>query len=369
MTSHYDFYIGNYNTKMGHVDGKAKGVVLARLLSSGELTISADSVPQNVGTNPTYVHYSSSNQILYVVNECAEGRVAAYKETSSAGTLSLVSEQSSKGSDPCYIELFGSSAAGELLLVANYSSGSTVCFRVDSDGTLSEHGFYQHEFGGTGPNAARQEGAHAHMARGCGKGQERILVPDLGNDEGFSFQIQESSLTKIGAFRLNAGDGPRHLEFHPSRNFAYVVAELSCTVTVCRCDPSSGELTEKVQVVSTLPDGFENSDGSNTCAHMLIHPSGKFLYVSNRGGGDHSISLFLISEDGMKLDFVPQSGAPGTGELVPRAFNITPDGVWMVVAYQNSDKLISYKIDQNDGTMTMSHSLSTPTPVCISWRI
>jgi 6-phosphogluconolactonase len=102
---------------------------------------------------------------------------------------------------------------------------------------------------------------------------------------------------------------------------------------------------------------------------MLIHPSGKFLYVSNRGGGDHSISLFLISEDGMKLDFVPQSGAPGTGELVPRAFNITPDGVWMVVAYQNSDKLISYKIDQNDGTMTTSHSLSTPTPVCISWRI
>jgi 6-phosphogluconolactonase (cycloisomerase 2 family) len=95
------------------------------------------------------------------------------------------------------------------------------------------------------------------MARGCGKGQDRILVPDLGNDEVFSFQIQESSLTKIGAFRLNAGDGPRHLEFHPSRNFAYVVAELSCTVTVCRCDPSSGELTKLKKLAKEIIDTQE----------------------------------------------------------------------------------------------------------------
>ena len=148
--------------------------------------------------------------------------------------------------------------------------------------------------------------------------------------------------------------------------YAYVVAELSCTVTVCCYDPSSGELMKTDQVISTLSDNFDNSDGSNTCAHIMIHPTGKFLYVSDRGGKDNSIALFHVVEDGKKLKYISQSGAEGLGELVPRAFNITLDGAWMVVAYQNSDKIVSYKINQEDGTLKKSHSLSTPTPVCMS---
>ena len=172
-------------------------------------------------------------------------------------------------------------------------------------------------------------------------------------------------LAHVSELSMNGGDGPRHLEFHPSLDFAYVASELSCMVTVCHSNVGTGALGKVVQTRSTLPAGFVN-DGSNTCAHIMAHPSGKFLYVSNRGGKCHTLALFLISADGGSLSECEQSGDLND-ELCPRAFNISPDGLWMVIAYQDSSKLVSYKIDLDSGRLVFAHKLSMPTPVCLAW--
>ena len=363
----YSFYVGSYSKKMGHVDGKGKGVALVRLLPSGDMTLEGSAPPTDVGVNPTYLCFDGTTKVLYVVNECDRGRVAAYSQTDSeTGALTLLCELPSRGKDPCYVEVFDSSA-GKLLLVANYSSGSTAFYRLDDQGKISNFSFHEHTMTSKGPNVARQEAPHAHMAKGFGANKDRVLVPDLGTDKILSFQLPAMSLVDSGGFQMKPGDGPRHLEFHPSLKFVYILSELACTVTVVQCDLETGDLREPVQVVSTLLDGFDNSDGSNTCAHVQLHPSGKFLYVSNRGGKDHSCTLFHVAEDGSSLTFMENNRVIAEGELCPRAFNITPDGLWMVVAYQDTSRLVSFRIDQDTGACNIASKLEVPTPVCIAW--
>ena len=142
-------------------------------------------------------------------------------------------------------------------------------------------------------------------------------------------------------------------------NRAFVINELNSTLTALDYDPARGVLTER-QTVSTLPPGYDNP--GNTCAEVVVHPSGKFVYGSNRG--HNSIAAFAIEPDG-KLRSV---GNQGEGVKTPRNFNIDPSGQWMIVANQDGGDIVVFKIDQQTGALTPTGiRADVPSPMCVKF--
>ena len=262
------FYVGNYNTKMGHVDGKGVGVQRFVLNeNSGEMAIV--SLPQDVGVNPTYLCYDDGT--LFVVNETQDGTVKSFKVDDGTGALTQVSSLSTKGADPCYCEVFDASTTlgCKLLLVPNYSSGSTIVFRLLEGGVLDEFAFYQHTMETPGPNKSRQEAPHAHMARSFGLEQNlRVAVPDLGLDKVLTFTLSQTSerngnIDMNQSLEMKSGDGPR--EFH-----ICICRLIANTVTVVPVDHANAGSGTNSRL-------YDNENGGNTCAHIQIHPNRVFI--------------------------------------------------------------------------------------------
>ena len=153
------------------------------------------------------------------------------------------------------------------------------------------------------------------------------------------------------------GAGPRHLAFHPAGRFAYVINEMASTVTAFAYDAPRGVLTED-QTLSTLPPGFH---GRSWTAEVRVHPSGRFLYGSNRG--HDSIAVFAIDAQTGRLTVIAHEPTQGR---TPRHFAIAPTGDWLLAANQDSDTLVVFRIDLQTGRLTPTGSQATaPSPVCV----
>ena len=194
------------------------------------------------------------------------------------------------------------------------------------DGSIAESDkFVQHE-----------KKAHAHEVVRSPDGKS-IFVMDLGLDKVFHYDLDLNKLSEVDG---KAGAGPRHMAFHPSGKYAYLMNELNSTVTTFAYDGRT--LTPKATVSSVAPDFH----GQASSAEIVVHHSGKFLYASNRGG--NTIAMFPIGKDGVL-------GAPEqfpSGGKMPRNFAIDPTGKWMLVANQDSDNVVIYKIDTHSGKLT-----------------
>src|SRR5262249_3091005 len=129
---------------------------------------------------------------------------------------------------------------------------------------------------------------------------------------------------------LEPGTGPRHAAFSRDNHFLYVLGELTSTVSVFASDAPETYL--QVQKISTLPPGFS---GRNDAAEMAMHPSGKFLYTSNRG--DDSIATFSVEPKTGKLTAAER--VP-TGGKEPRHFAIDPAGRFLLAENQWSDTIV-----------------------------
>lgn len=360
MTTHAFVYIGTYTKTMPHVVGKAKGIYCFEFdAATGRL--SGGKLVANVA-NPTYVAIDSSRRFLYAVSETdsgpnQSGRITAYAIDSATGGLRMLNRRLTGGADPCYLQV---DATGKTVVAANYTGGSVASFPLRADGSLGERGsFHQHV--GSSINPDRQEAAHAHMAR-IDASNRWVFVPDLGMDKVTVYQLDAAN-GKVQpntpfATAVEAGQGPRHFDIHPSQKFAYVINELGSTVTAFRYDPDKGTL-ETLQTISTLPAGFTES----TCAHVQMHPSGKFLYGSNRG--HDSIAIFQVDSKSGKLT---AAGHASTQGLTPRNFTIDPSGQFLLAANQDSDTILTFRIDQKSGALTANGDLvACPTPVCLKF--
>jgi 6-phosphogluconolactonase len=158
------------------------------------------------------------------------------------------------------------------------------------------------------------------------------------------------------AVSLDAGAGPRHLAFHPSGKFLFVLNELSCTVTSFSYE-GAGKL-ERLGSVPTLPSSFV---GENTCAEIAVSPDGRFVYASNRG--HDSIAIIEIDEQTGELQ---PTGHVSTRGKTPRNFSLTPDGQWLIAANQDSNNIVLFRIDQQTGFPVFSGTeLSISKPVCV----
>ena len=315
-------------------------------------------------SNPSFLAVSTDQKYVYAVNEDAgsttfanEGSVTSFSFNAEKGLLTEINSRASGGKHPCYVAI---DQTGNWLFTGNYSSGTVGLFPLNKNGSIGTlKQLLQHK--GSGPDTSRQRSAHVH-ATVLSKNGQYLFVPDLGMDKLMIYQFNHKKGTLTAGttpfVRSIPGSGPRHLEFDKEHKYAYLMEELTGTVVVYQFN--AGKLAF-IQRISALPADFKGRIGS---ADIHVSPSGNFLYCSNRGESN-SISIFRIDRSTGKLSL---SGHQSTLGRTPRNFNFDPSGNFLLVANQDTDEIIVFKIDPQTGSLTDTHkNIRVPSPVCIKW--
>lgn len=399
--------VGTYSEDLGFVQGKGKGLYAFRLTGQGTFA-AATFLNQPllgtdvVGANPTYLCKSATrDDVVYVVDESAlarGGRVRAVKVDTKACTAEPLGQSLATGdSSPCHLV-----ATPEHVYVANYcggteGAGSCACLDIGADGVLGSwkttgaldatlaqdlhvsdasalrrlsalEKFAVPRDGGA--NLERQERAHAHMVLLSTDGT--LLVPDLGSD--VVWRLRAPDLTPMAVCcKCEPGDGPRHVAWHPSLDVLYVLTELSCRLLAFRVDRSTGQPLDETKAPfassRTLPRECYPPSGTNapptrpqsSCAALVVHPSGRFAYASNRAVGvDGLVSIISLGADGAPFTSTHMS----TGGRTPRDIALAGPEL-LLVANQDTNSILSFAIDAATGALAKRHQVSCPTPVCM----
>lgn len=294
---------------------------------------------------PSFLALHPNGKFLYAVNEVqtyqgrASGIVSAFAIDAGTHALTLLNQQPSEGADPCHLVI---DKAGTHVVVSNYSGSSVAVLPIGADGRLGPaSSVVPHT--GRGPNAARQSQAHAHGIY-LDAANRFAYAPDLGADRVviYAYDATAGRVAPHGAGVLAPGDGPRHLALDRDERHAFVLNELSNTITVFDLDRHAGAMTA-TQTVTTLPAGFT---GENTTAEIELSRDGRFLYASNRG--HDSIAVFAVHADSGRLS--PRGHVPAGGK-VPRHFAIDPTGRWMLVAHQESGSISVFARNPETGAL------------------
>jgi 6-phosphogluconolactonase len=356
-------FVGTYTRADTSTEGNSIGIYVLKLnLKSGALQKVAVSPATS---NPSFLTLHPSMKYLYAVNENGGkgpsdfGSVSAFRIDSSSHQLQFLNSVSSKGKDPCYISL---DPTGNFVLVANYSSGNVSLLPLSNDGTLKEASSVMQDQG-KGPNASRQEGPHAHMISPDPLGKF-IYATDLGTDQMrcYTLDAQKKQLLNTGhVTSLTSGAGPRHIAFHRQHSWIYIINELNGTIEAFNQNISTGILS-RFQIISTLP---ASTKIPADCADIHITPSGKYLYASNRGENS-SIAMYSINETTGELSLI---GHQSTKGRIPRNFAIDPAGTFLLVANQESNNIVTFRIDSVTGKLIdINQEISIPMPVCIKFE-
>jgi 6-phosphogluconolactonase (cycloisomerase 2 family) len=310
--------------------------------------------------NPTFLVIHPNKQWVYAVNESDPGSISAFRFNRDKKELRLVNSVSSHGVWPCYISL---DKSAHYVMAANYGTGNVGLFSIGKDGAVQEACCVVQDHG-RGPNSTRQEGPHAHMII---QHDHFVYEPDLGIDEVMVYRLDAAGgklLPTDSNVVVSPGAGPRHLAFHPVRNWAYVVNELNGSIDAFRIDPQTGAFV-RFQTVSTLPHEItEKGTWGDVGAEIEITPSGKYLYASNRGEFN-DIAMYSINQSSGELQLIGHQSAEGKK---PRTFAIDPTGAFLLVANQDTDDVVTFRIDPLTGKLVETGLETTiPSPVCLKF--
>jgi 6-phosphogluconolactonase len=309
--------------------------------------------------NPSFLAFDTKQRYLYSVHGDGE-EVSAFSTDEYSGELTFLNRQSCGGKNPVHLTV---DQTNSHLMVANYATGSLATLPIDSDGRLGEVTGLVQLPGSPGPHKVEQASSHPHNIP-FDPQQGHLVVPDKGLDRIFVFKLDPDQGTLVPndppSVATRSGAGPRHVVFHPTAGFAYVVNELDSTVTTYNYDRVAGSLEPK-QILTTLPATFT---GENRAAGIGITPSGKFLYASNRGF--NQISIFAIDQATGMLSSV---GWESTRGKTPRFFTLDPSGKFLYAANETSDTIVGFRIDENTGKLASIGTVAqTGSPVCIVFR-
>jgi 6-phosphogluconolactonase len=353
--SSYLVYVGTYTGPT------SKGIYVFRFNpATGEMT-----EPQVAAEtkNPSFLATNPGGRFLYAVNELSDyegkksGAVSAFSINRADGKLKFLNQVPSQGAGPCFVSL---DKTGKYVLVANYDSGSVAVFPVLPDGKLGDPtASIQHT--GHGADPERQQSPHAHQIQ-VSPDNRFAIAADLGLDEllSYKFDANKGTLTPNNPpyAKVDSASGPRHFAFTPNAKFLYVLEEMRSAITGFAYDAKSGTL-RPLQTISNLPADF---NGRKEAAEIAVHPSGKFLYASNRG--HDSIAVFAIGKDG-KLTNVEYTLTEGK---TPRGFALDPTGSYLFVGNQESNNIVVFRIDSKTGRLTRTaHSVNVPAPVSVEF--
>ncbi|MGH9173724.1 MAG: lactonase family protein [Vicinamibacterales bacterium] len=356
-------YVGTYTDYGPDPRGDGEGIYIYRLdpttSALQRVSITAD-VP-----NPSFLTVHPNGRTLYAVNETtttdgqAGGAVRSFA-IDPAGVLTPLNRQPSHGSDPCHLSVDGS---GQVVLVANYTSGSVAVLPVEADGRLGPASDVR-QHAGSSVDPDRQAGPHAHFIA-PDPTNRFALVADLGLDQVVTYRLDLAAGTLLPTeappTALQPGSGPRHLAFHPTLAVLYVINELASTISTCRWDATIGS-AEIIETISTLPAGFT---GQNSCAEIRVAPSGRFVYGSNRG--HDSIAIFAVDQSRGTLK---ATGHVATHGKSPRNFTIDPSGRLLFAANQESSSIMTFGIDADTGGLReIGQFTYLPSPVCIRFGL
>jgi 6-phosphogluconolactonase len=377
----YFVYFGTYtgfkyvhhSKTWGVGESKSKGVYVSRFNASsgqlGEPQLAAEVV------NPSFLTISPDRHYLYAISEDPlsigppvdhSSYVSAFAIDSASGKLRFLNRVPASGTSTCYISI---DRTGRYVMLANFGSGSVSVIHVKDDGSLGELASFIQDVGHSVDPSIQTE-PHTHWI-GVSPDNRYVIVSDLGLDEVLIFHFDE----KTGMLSPPAppfvsvypGGGPRHFTFDPSGKFGYQLSEMSGNVDVFSWDPAKGSLTE-IQRVHTAPHNFF---GGNHSAEIEIHPSGKFLYESNRRTqgenirGPDTIGVFTIDQKNGTLSRVQEVLSGGT---MPRSFALDPTGNYLLAANQLSNNIVAFKIDSSTGRLTEAgNEIQVDTPVCIKF--
>lgn len=339
-------------------DGPGRGISMARFdLETGALSIPrlVFETPQPVfwvpGADPRHLYFCHG---LDQFDGRPEGFISAFLVDAEAGALTLINQTSIGGRGASHVNL---DQTGRWLLEASYRSGHVAVFSLRGDGSIGERAsLLQHS--GKSVHPDRQTSAHPHSIY-PDPTNRFVLVPDLGLDKIVIYRFDPTFGILLphdpGAVELPAGSGPRHLAWHPDGRHAYVTQELINAVTTFAWDADSGTLLP-LQTISTLPADFS---GQNTASEIAVHPSGRYIYASNRGS-DNTIAVFAVDPVSALLTPVDRVSSRG---LWPRNFSIDRTGRWMVVSNHDSDSLVVFAIDPVSGRLAaVGEPVAAPNP-------
>jgi 6-phosphogluconolactonase len=313
-------------------------------------------------SNPSFVALDPTQRHLYSVNEDLAGHVSAYAINSN-GTLSFLNMALANGAFTTHISV---QPSGNYVFAANYGNpsfpGSFPVYRILANGSIGPMtDIFLGAGNGTGPNPDRQEAPHAHQILTDLDGSH-VFGVDLGADKVNVLNLNPGTgvlaANTVPFAPVASGSGPRHMAFHPDRRHAYVLDELVSSITVFDYDAVRGAFVWK-DTISTLPDNFT---GSNTTAEIRVHPSGRFLYNTNRG--HNSVTMFAINTTTGELDVI---GWESTRGEWPRGMNIDPSGTFLYAANQNTDTIAVFRIQDSNGKLKFSTLVQTPTPVDVEF--
>jgi 6-phosphogluconolactonase len=358
-------YVGIYTTGTTDAAGdnrQSEGIYSYRLhLDSGRL----EKLGVTGGVvNPSFLALAPGGRYLYAVNEVEEfggqptGAVSAFAVDRRRAELRLLNREPSHGGAPCYVTI---DRTGRFALVANYSGGSVSVLPLGRDGRLgAATDLSRHS--GSGPNAERQQAPHAHCIV-LDPLNRYAFAADLGADRlvCYRFDARRGKLAPAAEpwVKTAPGAGPRHFAFHPGGKLAYLVNELDSSVTALSYDGTRGRL-RPFQTIGTLPADYS---GENTCADIHVSPSGRFLYVSNRG--HDSLACYAIARRGGRLSLIEHVSTRGR---TPRNFAIDPTGRFLLAANQNSHNIVVFRLDSRTGRLSPTgHETEVPSPVCLKF--
>jgi 6-phosphogluconolactonase len=313
-------------------------------------------------SNPSFLTVSANKKFVYAVGENVDstirpigGTIAAFSFNKMNGTLTQINKQPSGGKNPCYITI---DKTGKWIFVGNYSSGTIGLFATKKDGSIdSVIQVITHK--GSSINTQRQSDPHVH-ATVLSADNKYLFAPDLGMDKVMIYAVdkKKGSLHFSSFAASEPGSGPRHFTFHPNNKYAYLMEELTGTVVFYKVNKGNLKMQQRI---NAMPRDYTGTMGS---ADIHVSPDGKFLYCSNRGESN-TISIFSINTMNGKLTIV---GHQSTLGKTPRNFNVDPSGNFLLVANQNTDEIVIFKIDKKTGLLTdTGKRIHVPKPVCLQW--
>lgn len=294
---------------------------------------------------------------LYTVQQASGGVVSAYRYDESTGKLTEINTQSAGSEGPCYVSL---DREGEYAFVASYHGGTVAMLPIRDDGGLGEvTDVVDH-----GADVESDNVDPRPHSIGTGPQNEYAYALDLGLDEVRIYRVDYEAgklrPAETPSVEMNEDSGPRHFEFHPNGEQMYVIHELDSTIATLNYDPESGAL-EVIETISTLPDDFEDD---SYCADVHVHPTGRWVYGSNRG--HDSIVIFEVDEKTGRLNVVDHESTRGHW---PRNFAINSSGRYLHVENRRDDLIVSFEIDDETGLLSLTgQELELSEPICMEFE-
>ena len=331
-------YVGCYTTP--NRNGRGEGISAYRMdKDSGEWR------PLGVvakAPNPSFLALHPGGQVLYCVHGGNLSEVSAFRITDShSGALSPLNTVSSGGVNPVHLSVHPS---GKCLVVANYTGGTASVLPINDDGSLQPPGNTIPLEGPCGPDPVEQNTPHPHDIPFHPTGAF-VAIPDKGLDRVFVFRVSGTFVPANPPYAVSApGAGPRHIAFHPSKPWAYTINELNSTVTVYTYQPNGDGLCE-LQTVSSVPSAA-STNGRTTGSEIVVHPTGEFVYASNRG--HDSVAAFSIDQQSGEVTPIDWYSTRGK---TPRSIELEPAGHYLYAANQDSDTIMTFRVDPSSGAL------------------